>query len=74
MPNETPKEYGRRLSHQFPQLKAEIALIIEMLHWEVYGENSLHSQQINSIRQAWKKLYSPVKWPIRLKSMMTNKP
>lgn len=70
--NETPMEYGRRLSHQFPQLKTEITLIIEMLHWEVYGENSLHSQQVKKIRQAWKKLHSPVKWPMRIKSMMTN--
>ena len=72
IPNETPKEYGRRLSHQFPQLKAEITLIIEMLHWEVYGENSLHSQQIKKIRQAWKTLHSPVKWPMRLKSIVTK--
>ena len=70
--NETPMEYGRRLSNQFPQLKTEIGLIIEMLHWEVYGENSLHTQQVKSIRQAWKKLHSPAKWPMRIKSMMTN--
>jgi hypothetical protein len=71
-PNETPLEYGRRLSHHFPQLKTEIALIIEMLHQEVYGEYSLSSKQVLKIRQAWKKLHSPVKWPMRIKSMMTN--
>jgi len=68
--NETPMEYGRRLSHQFPQLKTEITLIIEMLHWEVYGENSLHSQQVKRIRQAWKKLHSPQQWVLRLKLKM----
>ena len=68
VPNETPMEYGKRLSHHFPQLKAEITLIIEMLHWEVYGEIFLHSQQIKSIRQAWKKLHSPLKWPVRIKT------
>jgi len=70
--NETPMEYGRRLAHQFPQLKSEITLIIEMLHREVYGETSLHSQQIKKIRLAWKTLHSPVKWPMRIKSMMTK--
>jgi hypothetical protein len=72
--NETPMEYGRRLSQQFPQLKTEITLIIEMLHWEVYGEYPLSSKQVLKIRQAWKKLHSPVKWPMRIKSMMTNNP
>jgi len=69
-PNETPLEYGRRLSQQFPQLKTEIMLIIEMLQREVYGEISLRSQQIRRIRRAWKTLHSPAKWPTRLKSMM----
>ena len=71
-PNETPMEYGRRLSHHFPQLKAEITLIIEMLHWEVYGETFLHSQQIKNIRQAWKKLHSPLKWPMRIKNNLIS--
>jgi len=70
--NETPMEYGRRLAHQFPQLKSEITLIIEMLHREVYGETSLHSQQIKKVRLAWKTLHSPVKWPMRIKSMLTK--
>ena len=69
-PNETPMEYGGRLSHQFPQLKTEIMVIIDMLHWEVYGETSLRAQQIGRMRRAWKILHSPVKWPARLKSMM----
>ena len=63
-------EYGRRLSHQFPQLKPEIALIIDMLHREVYGQTDLDLRQINTIRQSWKKLHSPAKWPMRLKSML----
>jgi hypothetical protein len=40
-----------------------------MLHWEVYGETALHSQQLKSIRQAWKTLHSPLKWPLRIKSI-----
>jgi hypothetical protein len=71
-PNETPREYGRRLSHQFPQLKTEIMLIIEMLHWEVYGQTDLNPRQIGNIRQSWKKLHSPAKWLMRIKSIITN--
>jgi len=70
--NETPMEYGRRLSHQFPHLKAEILLVIDMLHWEVYGETALHSQQLKSVRQAWKTLHSPIRWPFRIKSAIMN--
>jgi hypothetical protein len=68
--DETPLEYGLRLSHRFPKVKNEIALIIEMLHWEVYGESSLNPLQISMIRKAWKKLLSPLKWPFRIKSLM----
>jgi len=73
-PNETPLEYGRRLSQQFPLLQKEITLIIDMLHQEIYGQTSLNSQQLSSIRQSWKRLHSPGRWPMRLKSIMTTKP
>jgi hypothetical protein len=71
-PDETPMEYGNRLSNYFPQTSAEIMLIIEMLHWEVYGETALYSQQIMDVRKSWKKLRSPLMWPFRLKSIMKN--
>jgi hypothetical protein len=66
--HETPLEYGARLADRFPKLKTEILLIVDMLHWEVYGECSLSSGQIERVRQAWKKLHSPSKWPFRIKS------
>jgi hypothetical protein len=72
-PNETPLEYATRLSHRYPHLKAEFMLIIVMLQREVYGETTLSSRQIMRIRQAWKKLHSPAKWPMRIKSSMTNR-
>ena len=72
-PNETPLEYAARLSQRYPQLKAEIMLIIEMFQREVYGETSLSAGQIITIRQAWKKLHSPAKWPMRIKSIVTNR-
>ncbi|CAB1077699.1 hypothetical protein D1AOALGA4SA_5484 [Olavius algarvensis Delta 1 endosymbiont] len=72
-PNETPLEYGRRLSQQFPLLKTEITLIIDMLHREVYGQTSLNPQQLSNIRQSWKRLHSPGRWFMRLKAVMANK-
>ena len=70
--NETPLEYGGRLSHRFPRLKSEILLIVEMFQREIYGETALSLKQIIRTRQAWKKLHSPVKWAMRLKSIMTR--
>jgi hypothetical protein len=66
--HETPLEYGARLANRFPKLKTEILLIVDMLHWEVYGECSLSIRQIARVRQAWKKLHSPLRWPFRIKS------
>ena len=73
VPNETPLEYAGRLSHRFPHFKSEISLIVEMFQRELYGETVLSLKQIIRTRQAWKKLHSPVKWPMRLKSIMTNR-
>ncbi|CAB1065951.1 hypothetical protein D1BOALGB6SA_10750 [Olavius sp. associated proteobacterium Delta 1] len=67
--SETPLEYGKRLAYRFPNLKAEILLIIEMLQSEVYGEYSLSSKQITKAGKAWKKLHSPLRWPFRIKSI-----
>ena len=44
--------------------------IIDMLHREVYGQTHLEPEQISSMRQSWRKLHNPVKWPLRLKSIM----
>jgi hypothetical protein len=71
-PAETPMEYGNRLVQHFPRLNAEITLIIKMLHREAYGEVALFSEQIMSVRQAWRKLHSPLMWSYRLKSLMTH--
>ncbi len=67
---ETPNEYARRLSRQFPLLRDEFMLIIDMLHREVYGEATLNADQIARIRKSWKKLLHPSIWPLRLKAMM----
>ncbi len=70
--DETPMEYGTRLACRFPKLKTDIMLIIEMVHWEVYGESTLSSQQIIRIQEAWQKLHSPLRWPFRIKTIMMD--
>jgi hypothetical protein len=67
-PNETPKEYGLRLSHHFPALKREIESIIDAFNREVYGEITLNDQQLGQARFALRRLRSPLHWPSRFKT------
>jgi hypothetical protein len=66
--SETPREYGLRLKHRFPSLKREIELIIEAFNQEVYGEIILNEQQLAIAESAWRRLRSPLHWPLRLKT------
>ena len=66
--SETPMEYGLRLKYQFPSLKREIDLIIKAFNQEVYGEIILNDQQWAEADSAWRKLRSPLHWPLRLKT------
>jgi hypothetical protein len=70
--DETPREYGNRLSQQFPLLRAEFMLIIEMLHQEVYGDATLDAKQMARMRRSWKNLLLPSRWPMRIKAVMAN--
>jgi hypothetical protein len=67
-PNETPKEYGSRLNHHFPALKREIELIIDAFNREVYGEITLDEQQLGRAQFALRRLRSPLRWPLRIKT------
>jgi hypothetical protein len=66
--SETPAEYGVRLKNRFPVFESEIELIIQAFNREVYGEVRLNDQQAAMARLAWRKLSSPVHWPMRLKA------
>jgi hypothetical protein len=63
----TPQEYGRKLSHFFPDNQSDIKLIIESFNQEIYGNKTLQSEQLKKINKAWHNLSSPIKWPLRLK-------
>ncbi len=66
---ETPGEYGMRLAQSFPLFKEEIQLLIEAYHDEAYGELKLNVEREKRIRQAWRRLSTPLHWPIRLRTM-----
>lgn len=65
---ETPTEYGRRLSHRFPGVKREVLLITEVFNRHVYGNKILSEEELDQAGTAWRKMRSPLCWPIRLKS------
>jgi hypothetical protein len=72
-PNETPREYGRRLTDHFPALHHEIRLIIEMFQCEVYGEETLGYRELRDMRHAIKRMRTPRVWPLRAKSLFQSK-
>jgi hypothetical protein len=68
IPSETPTEYGSRLKHRFPVLKREIELIVKAFNQQVYGETILNEHELSMAQSAWRRLRSPVHWPLRLKT------
>lgn len=66
--SETPMEYGCRLKNRFPSMGGEIGLIIEAFNQEVYGEIILSEQKWVEAKSAWRRLRSPLYWPLRLKN------
>lgn len=68
MPVETPLEYGKRLSYQFPGLTSDITLIVERFSQSVYGGVSHDKNELDRLRLAWQRLRSPRHWPARFKT------
>jgi hypothetical protein len=63
---ETPKEYGIRLGHRFPELQKEIRLIICLHDEAVYGGIVPDSHQISAAKYALKRLRNPLLWFARI--------
>jgi len=72
--SETPLEYGLRLKNRFPSLKREVESIIEAFNQEVYAGIILNEQQLAIVESAWRRLRSPLHWPLRLKTWFSNPP
>jgi hypothetical protein len=43
-------------------------LIIEVFNETVYGEIILNENQLTTAQSAWRRLRSPLHWPLRLKT------
>jgi hypothetical protein len=64
---ETPSEYGKRLSHQLPELESEIDIIIEAFNIEIYGNREIDDSQLFRILAALRTMQSPRYWQSRIK-------
>jgi len=67
IPSETPAEYGNRLMNGFPGLGAEIELIVEAFHREVYGQTTTDRQILSRLRLAQRRMKRLRYWPSRIK-------
>ncbi|MGI6097250.1 MAG: DUF4129 domain-containing protein [Dethiobacteria bacterium] len=67
LPTETPWEYCWRLRSSFPEIKAELELIVEAYNQEAYGGKPLQKDELVQAHKAWKKINSPRQWLSRFK-------
>jgi hypothetical protein len=65
---ETPGEYGLALKRCFPEIQAEIEMIVNSFNNEVYGEAVPDGGETRKLNRAWRRLCSPKHWPVRLRS------
>lgn len=65
--NETPREYGSRLSEAFPMASDDIMAIVSALETYVYAERKVEPSVMESVRSGWKRMGRPALWPLRVK-------
>jgi hypothetical protein len=66
---ETPREYGIRLGHLFPQIEKEIRLIVNLHDEAVYGGISPDNHKLSRARLAFRRIRNPLLWFARIKSL-----
>ena len=64
---QTPQEYGLLLGQKFPALREDFRVITESFALELYGGKRLATWEKARVKQAWKRLISPLQWPRRLR-------
>jgi hypothetical protein len=69
---ETASEYGFALKEYFPEICAEINLIVNSFNNEAYGGRSPDSARLKQLTAAWRRLCSPRRWVARLHSRIIN--
>jgi len=70
---ETPKEYGIRLGHLFPQIEKEIRLIVNLHDEAVYGGISPDNHKLSRARLAFRRIRNPLLWFARIRSLCFHK-
>jgi hypothetical protein len=65
--NETPQEFGKRLSNSFPVLKNQIELIVHAFNREVYGQTPTGRDMLSRLRKALRHMRRISHLPIRVK-------
>ena len=71
---ETPREYGIRLGHLFPQIEKEIRLIVDLHDEAVYGGIPPDKHQLSRARLAFRRIRNPFLWFARIKSLCFQNP
>lgn len=64
--SKTPQEYGRYLTHFFPDNQLDFQLIIKNFNQEIYGKKIIQAEELRKAKKAWRRLSRPSKWPLRL--------
>jgi hypothetical protein len=65
--NETPSEYGIRLTEVFPNLRVEIQQIVEGFNREVYGQSAAGKESLSHLQSALRRMKGLRHWPMRMK-------
>lgn len=66
--DETPLEYGKRLTRRFPDEGGEFGRIIDAFNLTVYGETQQENAGLHGAREAWRRLKRLYLLLVRLKS------
>ncbi len=69
-PSDTPKEYGYRLKQYFPDLNADINIIVESFNQEIYGRVSMGKETLARLVSAQRHMRRLRYWPSRLHSWL----
>jgi hypothetical protein len=69
---ETPTEYGGRMTTALPRLEPEFRVIIDAFNEEVYGETRLDEVGLATTRKAMRRLRRPSLWFSRMRLLFVS--
>jgi len=64
---ETPAEYGNRLTQRFPDLRNEIAWIVDAFNREIYGQMTTNRNILSRLHSAQRRMRHPRYWSSRIR-------